>query len=266
VLAIGATPWYSSATFWTGAGAAIALLALLVSVVLWFVGSPRRLLVYGLTSDTPLPSSDARSRVGTEPDLQITLSGQALSDPHVASIVVASRSRSDIRSTDFDEGKPLIFDLGAPILKLLDCNTGGQAMPQIRVAVDGNKVGIGPSLIHRRQVISLDLLIDGPAVLNCGSPSLADVTIRDGTKDNVEPRWVSRTAIIPTALFFIAFFAATVSNNPHDKSLAISWILSFIAMGGILLIVVIALTARAVRQGGISRVRPWISSPPGGRR
>ena len=55
VLASGA--FYTSGTFWGGAGAAVALVAIVVSVILWRFGGPRRRLTYSMPVATPLLSS-----------------------------------------------------------------------------------------------------------------------------------------------------------------------------------------------------------------
>ena len=142
------THWYSSGTFWTGAGAVIAALAIIVAILLWFVGPPQRLLVYSF-SDTPLLTDDALAHANTE--LKVTLDDQILTDPHIVSIFIESRSRRDIRTADFENGRPLAFDLGTPILKLLHYETGGSAMPQVEVGIDQGSATIGPGLINPRR-------------------------------------------------------------------------------------------------------------------
>ncbi|MGP0022302.1 MAG: hypothetical protein ACLPKE_02905 [Streptosporangiaceae bacterium] len=96
----------------------------------------------------------------------------------MASIRVKSRSRRDIRTTDFENGDPLRFSLGSPVLRTLDTDTGGEAMPQVPIDTEGSAVLVGPGLIKKGQVISIDLLTDGPVTLTCPSPALADVTVR----------------------------------------------------------------------------------------
>jgi hypothetical protein len=152
-----------------------------VPIVLWFLGSPRRLLVYSLVSDTALLTSGAREQVGL--GLEVTLSGQVLDDPHVVWLQVYSRSRRDIRVTDFENSVPLILDLGTPILNLLAVDTGGPGMPDIKVETERTMVAIGPGLIKKGQTISVSLLTDSPALLTCPNPQIADVTVRSRRPD-----------------------------------------------------------------------------------
>jgi hypothetical protein len=181
VLATG--PFYASGTFWAGAAVAVAVVALVVPIMLWFLGSPRRLLVYSAVSDTALLTSGAREQVGL--GLEVTLSGQVLNDPHVVRLQVVSRSRRDIRGTDFENGMPLKLDLGTPILKLLTVDTGGPEMPGIEVQTESTMVAIGPGLVKKGQTISVSLLTDSPVSLTCSNPQIADVIVR-GRRPDVE--------------------------------------------------------------------------------
>jgi hypothetical protein len=257
MLASSPTLWYSSATFWTGAAAIVALLTLLMSGILWYLGSPRRLLIYGLTSETALLSGNARTRAGVGKELQVTLAGQILTDPHVVSVAIANRSRRDIRNADFEEGRPLRLNVGTPIVKFLDSYTGGPAMPEIKLDTENTMITIVPCLINRRQVITLDLLTDGPVSLSCENPPLADVTIRDGSKDDVEPLWMARVFPIIWLLILggvVLYAIPTTRHGPLPGALILAgFSASFVS-------IIIALTIGAIREGGLSVRRPWTRS------
>jgi hypothetical protein len=181
-LVLASGPFYASGTFWAGAAVAVAVVAIVVAVLLWFLGSPRRLLVYGVVSEAALLTSGARRQVGA--DLEVTLSGQVLNDPHVILLQVESRSRRDIRGTDFENAMPLMIDLGTPILNLLDLDTGGRGKPDVKVEVKNTEVAIGPGLIKRGQTIRVNLLTDGPVSVTCAHPQLADVIIKERRSDS----------------------------------------------------------------------------------
>jgi hypothetical protein len=152
-----------------------------VPVVLWFRIAPRRLLLYSVVSEAALLTSGVRQQVGS--DLVVTLSGQVLDDPHVILLLVESRSRRDIRGSDFEDATPLTLDLGTPILNLLNLDTGGPGMPDIRVEIKNTTVAIGPGLIKKGQTIWVTLLTDGPASLTCPHPPLADVIVKERRPD-----------------------------------------------------------------------------------
>jgi len=205
-----------SANFWAGAGVVAAVAAIVVAVLLWYLGSPRRLLLYSLTSQTALLTRGTRQRA--VPDLAVTLSGEPLDDPHVASLQIESRGRRDIRGADFENTQPLKLDVGTPVLKLLDSETGGTAMPEIKIATEGSAVVIGPSLIKGGQVIIIDLLTDGPVTLTCPSPALADVTVRERRANEIpEPRWLRRSQASGVALIAISFLLIQYLGPPPSS-------------------------------------------------
>ena len=107
-------PWYASASFWAGAGVLIAVAAIVIAIVLWWIGERRRLVVYSIPVSAPLLNRGGRDMA--PPDLEVRFEGQPVADPHVIGLRVESRSRRDIRTTDFDQGTPLTFDIGALIL------------------------------------------------------------------------------------------------------------------------------------------------------
>jgi hypothetical protein len=76
VLASGA--FYTSGTFWGVAGVAVAVLAILVSVVLWRLGGPRRVLTYSVPVATPLLRGSPRFLRG---QVEVTLGGLPMKDP-----------------------------------------------------------------------------------------------------------------------------------------------------------------------------------------
>jgi hypothetical protein len=232
VLASGLAHWYTSGTVWTAIGAVLTGLALVASVALWLFGSPRRMLVHSV-SDASL-HSQSRPTVA---ELTVSLGRDVLTDPHVISFYVESRSRRDIRSTEFEGGRPLTFDMYQPILKLLRCDTGGRSRPEISVAIDGSQVLIGPNLIQRHQVIRVEFLTDGPVWPIYINPSLPDVTVRDGSGFLMQPRWHSwvwRLAFAPVLVVSsIQLGAHGTRQLAHGSAFDISiiWIFGCTAVG-----------------------------------
>jgi hypothetical protein len=212
----------------------------------WRFGSPRRLLLYGLDSDTPLLSGDARARAAGA-KLQIILGGKELSDPHFVAITLVSRSRRDIRPDDFIESRPLALDLAAPVLAVLACDTGGDKMPDVKMGTDGSKVTVGPGLINRRQVISLDLLTDGPVTLTCPNPSLADVSIREREDESKIPTWLKRVFYVGIITFLVGIALAAIGQSHHPLVNAIG--------GSLIVVVVFAVPLAAAVWGLFFTVR-----------
>lgn len=151
-------------------------------------------------------------------DLEVTLRGDPLYDPHVTAIRIQSRSRRDIRGSDFENGEPLQFRLGSPVLRTLAADTGGDDMPKIPVGTEGSAVLVGPALIKRGQVISIDLLTDGPVKLTCPNPSLADVTVRETRpSEGGEPLARRRPDLIGLALIIGSIATIASVDRPANK-------------------------------------------------
>jgi hypothetical protein len=214
---LASSSFLASGIFWAGAGTAVGALAIVVSVVLWVLGSPRRLLVYNLDSETALLRSDARLRTGA--DLEVTVNGEVVADPYVASFRVESRSRRDIRPEDFAGARPVIFEMAAPILKLLDTDTGGDAMPEVPISIDGSRLTIRPSLIKSKQAIKVTVLTDGPVSVTCPRPALTDVMVRQLPSGNgPPPAWLksARLVVVGTcAIGFVVLAAGKIMRKPE---------------------------------------------------
>jgi hypothetical protein len=154
-----------------------------VLVVLWRIGAPSRLLTY----ETPLVASLFNTDIEglRPPALEMSYHGASLADPHIVILEVQSRSRKDIRSTDFDDGKPLVFDLGAEIVSAGGPSLIGPRSKAIKIAA--SRVELSPILIRRGYVLELSLIVDGAPHLMCQS-NLADVKVQRQTAGNPQVR------------------------------------------------------------------------------
>src|ERR1035441_806734 len=167
--------WYLSGTFWAAAGVVVAVLAAVAVVwVTLAVGFPRRRLYFGLRASAPLLAAPA----GIRGDLELRHRGTALADPRVVTVELVSRGRRDIPSEAFDSGQPLVLDIGARIVEVLQVTSGPGILPGPRITAEGAALKVGPSLIGRRQEITISVLTDdGEPSLACHGP-LIDVQVR----------------------------------------------------------------------------------------
>jgi len=174
--------WYTSATFWAGAGAiAVVLSTVAIVWVTLVVGVPRRRLVYRMRAIAPLVSAPE----GIRGDLELRHRGKLLSNPRALTVELVSRGRRDIGNDAYNDGQPLRLDFGAPIVELLQVVSEPATLPSPVVVVDGTSVNIGPSLIGRRHAITITVLTDGgqPA-LSCQSP-LIDVQVQGQSDESL---------------------------------------------------------------------------------
>jgi hypothetical protein len=169
---IGAEPWYSSGTFWAQMGVGVALLIGVPTFLATWV--PRQRLYYWAPPATPLLAPGTRGIA----DLEIRHDGRQLADPHLVAVTLTVRGRRDIPSSAFDQGRPLVFDLGAGIVKVLQvrCSPAASLVPP--VTIDGSALRVGPELVGRHQITTISVLVDGARPhLVCTQPVLAQVTL-----------------------------------------------------------------------------------------
>src|SRR6266536_3508423 len=122
--------WYTSGTFWAGAGVVVAVLAAVAVVwVTLAVGFPRRRLYYGLRAAAPLLTAPA----GMRSDLELRHRGTALTDPRVLTVELVSRGRKDIPSGAYNDHQPLQLDVGARIVEILQVTSNPTALPAPKI-------------------------------------------------------------------------------------------------------------------------------------
>lgn len=169
-----AAEWYTSGTFWAGAGAvAVAASTAAVVWVTWAVGSQRRRLFYGMRAAASLLTAP----YGVRSDLELRHRGILLRDPSVLTVQLVTRGRKDISSDDYDGRQPLCLDVGARIIEILQVTSEPAVLRVPNVTADGTSLRIGPALIGKRHEITITVLTDGGTpFLTCKS-SLIDVQV-----------------------------------------------------------------------------------------
>jgi hypothetical protein len=172
---LASAPLYTSGTFWAVAGVIVGIASVAAILATWQKGAPRRLLLYSLPVATSLLSQHLGGRADS--DLRLTYRGRELINPYAATLRLESKGRRDIRSADFDQNKPLVFDLGVPIVAVV----GGSetfAIPAETISIDGNSVKVAPTLIRPGVALRLSLLTEGQPHITPRSP-LIDIALRE---------------------------------------------------------------------------------------
>lgn len=100
--------------------------------------------------------------------------GQVVDDPYVLVLEAQNRSRRDIRSSDFDQDKPLVFKIGTRPLAI-EVQEGDEI---VRTDQDG-KIAIGPALIRPGQRVRLTAVTAGRPKVTCPNPPLVGVKVRE---------------------------------------------------------------------------------------
>jgi hypothetical protein len=188
-----ASPFYTSAAFWGAGGfVAILLVGAVTIYITYRLGSAKRQLTYGIVQNTlllgPAIASEARS------NLKVLFQERPLHSPRILSIRLVSRGRKDIRSEDFDQGRPITLDLGVRLVAFISADANPKPFPKI--IFQGTSLEIGPDLIRRRQVITITVLADGAEPRIACDARLIDVNIQHQTYNRSLPSRMKALAII----------------------------------------------------------------------
>jgi hypothetical protein len=222
-----AAAFYTSGTFWAGAGVVVAVLAAVAVVWVTFtVGFPRRRLYYGIRDTAPLLAAppgmrsnlelrhrraSADSEAGDHADSDVW---QILAHPHVLTLGLVSRGRKDIPSDAYNDHEPLRLDVGARIVEVLQTTSKPETLAAPQITADGTSLEIGPGLIGKRHEITVTVLTDGgkPSV-TCQSP-LIDVEIRQRLNERPTPETTVHTSTLAIT-FAVALTLAVAAKWPE---------------------------------------------------
>lgn len=235
-------PLYSSGTFWAATGAIAAFAALAVSVILWRVGAPRRVLRLTVPVVASLRSSHWARSPGK---LEISMDDETVHNPYVVTMNLRNRSRRQIRSDDFDQGRPLLIRFGKPLIAVSADGSARTALDSITYGY--SEVSIGPVLIGGGEDIELTLLTDGYPEIDWQNP-IVGVRIKDRIKVS-DPFFIFAPVIIP--ILSGAAFAAAVAEHFGVRIRADgtdSWL--FGALGVVLVIGSVIVSFVSVRRFG----------------
>jgi hypothetical protein len=170
VAAAPASPWASPV--WVPAGVIVALAVGLPLVWLtWRLVFGRIELMYSILE---MPLAGEGVEVADEIQIYHGTRHHPLKEPQVVRVRLINRSSRDIPTAAFDDHRALTLDFGTSIIGILN-NYGAPnraAAPSIR-AVD-SKLQVLPDLIHRKETIIVDMLVDGAIDLRIDCP-LIDV-------------------------------------------------------------------------------------------
>jgi hypothetical protein len=208
---LAATPLYESGTFWTAAGVVVAALVFLGGVLLWRFPPPH-VIVYGLPTATSLLSTHAPGM--EHADIQVTSHGQPVTKPYAVSMRIECRSPFDIKSSDFDRDKPMVFDLNAKIVSPLVINGSDELKDAVRL--EGSQIRIEPTIIRRKQYLHVNVLTDGAPKLTTRNEPF-QVRLREKTIHRL--RWLTVLAVVVTLVGVVGSVlpvhgrAATVDAN-----------------------------------------------------
>jgi hypothetical protein len=171
---LAAAPLYASGTFWS---AVISIVGILVAIagiyVSYVLAVAKRRITYEMPVSAPLMSAPP----GVRTDLRVLHGDKELADPHLLAIRLVSRGRRDIPSSSFDQDRPLLIDVGIPIIAVLETTFAPSEAPFPKVVAVGSELRIGPDLIRKRQAMDFLVLANGACARLSDQNPLIDVTV-----------------------------------------------------------------------------------------
>lgn len=242
--------WYNSALFGI-AGFGVGIAGVLISVWTWRFGSPYRRLVYWIQADTALLTAPSPGLAGL-PQIEVRLVGKPdlVRDPHVLSVRLENRSHPDIEPGDFANKLPLVIDVQATILEVLNREALLAEWPHLKFSAADSKISIQPTLISSRKRIAIDMLTDGPANLT-HEAQLANVDVSLTTGDTAGSEAASRqTRRIMALILAASVVLAVVCGYTGPTGVSVVALLLAISVAiTMLLTAVTDRIARLVRPG-----------------
>ncbi|MEU5256700.1 hypothetical protein [Streptomyces longwoodensis] len=177
-MTILAGKWYENVDVWT------LIVTSLVALVVGWAGAwvafraanPKLRIDWIVRLNDPLiEPAHASSRITLQAD------GTPVTHPRIIEIQVSNSGRKDIVGSMFNDGESLLFDLGAPIITILDVeDQPAEGAPELEWARDGtSQVGIPPCHFARGRTVKYRFLVDGPnAPIKVVRQPLVDVNVR----------------------------------------------------------------------------------------
>jgi hypothetical protein len=92
-------------------------------------------------------------------ELVVMSPNKKIVSPYLTTLVVQNAGDLDVSSEHFDQGRPIVFNLRVPIIKVV--NASGRESSAPRYNAEGSSIIIGPDLIRRGTAIKLEVLTDG---------------------------------------------------------------------------------------------------------
>lgn len=144
--------------------------------------------------------------------LEVTYDSKPVDQPYLATFTLASCGRADIAQESFSGNKPLLFEMGVPVL----AHVGGLSEPQQDVVIQINetKLAIEPTLIPKSFYLRSTFLLDGTPEPHAFH-RLTDIPILSAKalREKYLPlqakvnKWMKRVGILAAIVFFGAGMA-----------------------------------------------------------
>ncbi|KAB2974212.1 hypothetical protein F8R89_20810 [Streptomyces sp. SS1-1] len=148
-----------------------------------------------------LLAGDAQALPGA---LTVNYNGEDLQDPHVVKLRLRSTGRHAVASEHYDQGRPIKFDLGRPVVLLDSPSTSA-------IEVIGSQVKYGPELMPPGQSVTVSLITQGKPLLSVEQYFIDTKVINESPEPSSAVQ-VARWEFLPAVLGTLAAVGAVLSS------------------------------------------------------
>ena len=201
-------------------GVLVPAAGLVIAWLSYLKAHPKRQLKYSFRV-TPFLSVERSSAS----KLQVTYAGEVVKNPYLISFELWSTGRADVPSARFDNGNPLQFDIGSPIIEVTAVHSDQAA--QLYQA-DPTTIGLQPTLIPRKFRARIDVVVSDTPTVTLAHNTLIDVGVVSVDRQEIEqkiqgpPRrgwvmlvWISgAAAIVGFIVLIIGAIVFPAETNP----------------------------------------------------
>ncbi|MET8910388.1 hypothetical protein [Micromonospora sp. NPDC004551] len=128
----------------------------------------------------PLIGKSSTDRIS----LLVEVNNRVLETPYLTHVEILVTGRYDIKSSDFDQGQPLVLDFGT-----LAALASIQFTSAEIVSAEGTKVLVRPTLLKRGAGISFDVITEGSPEVTLASDHIADTKVIPAERPSAAAFW-----------------------------------------------------------------------------
>ena len=195
----------------------------------------------------PLPAPGHAVYFANPAFVPMLIKHKEIKSPYLTDLWVENRSRRDIRSSDFDQGKPLRFELGAKIRYVSVARNSTIDYQSAWVDTE-TAITLAPVLIRGGQRMRVTIVTDGAAHVTCPHPPLAGVTVRE--PGGPEQNWRAHAGALSFTLCWLLIFLGllTLLHYPTRQFLGLEILVIALGIPATYLSRILAARRRASRS------------------
>lgn len=161
-------------------GVLVPAAGLIIAWLSYAKAHPKRQLKYS-SRITPFLSVERSSAS----NLQVTYAGEVVKNPYLISFELWSTGRADIPSARFDNGSPLQFDIGSPIIEVTAVHSD---QPAQLYQAGSTTIGLQPTLMPRKFRARIDVVVSDTPAITLAHNTLIDVGVVSVDRQEIEQK------------------------------------------------------------------------------